>query len=158
MYAFQGRSIFDRQPKYLTFCDENIKIYNYYNVDDSKNVDILEGCIDSFFIENAIATSGLTGIENSDLFEIIKKKFRLRTWVFDNPYNDKAGLIKIEQFADAGERVFIWPRKLKNFKDVNEIIEKSDVTKLQLTKYISDNSYQGLSASVNIKLLKSKLK
>ena len=62
MFAFQGRSFGKEEPKYFTIClNDNRKIYGLDKVNWNKTVYVVEGPIDSLFIDNCIATA------NSDL-------------------------------------------------------------------------------------------
>lgn len=157
MYCYQGRSIYDVQPKYLTYNDENVKIYGYYIANPEDVVYITEGPIDSVFLMNAIATSGTISTK-SEQFSMIKKKFTKRLWIFDN---DKAGLKQTVKFASAGERVVLWPRSIdgNEMKDINDMVlmEKNTPMKATLERIdniIQSNAYSGFAAITMLKLLK----
>lgn len=152
MYCFQGRSLFEKEPKYLTWNKENIKIFNYFSTIESELVGITEGPIDSMFLVNGISTSG-TISPNNEQFNIIKEKFPNKFWLFDNPYLDEAGLSRAITFAEVGERIFIWPKMWRTFKDVNEIVEANILTNIGINDIISSNIYKGLTAITRLKLL-----
>lgn len=150
LYCFQGRALRDRYPKYLTFNKENIKIYNYYGIDVTKDVCIFEGPIDSGFVYNSIATSGTIKLGGEQFLEI-KKKFPNRIWCFDN---DEAGYKQTIKFSKAGERVFLWPKKFKKFKDINDLVigYKKELSKAKIYAFIQNNSFGSLEATAKIKL------
>ena len=56
LFCFQGRSFGNEQPKYITFKldpDRN-KIYGLNRVDKSKTYYVVEGSIDSLFLDNCL--------------------------------------------------------------------------------------------------------
>lgn len=124
IYYYQGRSIYDYMiPKYLSrkdpSCDLN-SIYNFYNIDVNKMVPVLEGPIDSLFIDNAVAVTGLK-IKEKGLTSIPKK-----CYILDN---DKDAKKKSIQLLKNGELVFNWDKFLKTnnypvVKDINELVIK----------------------------------
>jgi len=150
VYCYQGRDLTGKHTddfKYLTYKPkENHKIFNYYLVDSSKDVFILEGPIDAMFIDNAIATSGITRWETA-MYETVAKKFPRRVWVFDN---DKAGKKEASIFARNYERVFVWPKDTK-VKDINDIILERGLTKAELLSIITTNTYTGIQAVMKLK-------
>lgn len=150
MYCFQGRALLDYMiPKYMTWNKDNIKIFNFYNVDKEEDVFVFEGPIDAMFISNAIATSGLVRYDTEQYHTIIDK-FKNRVWVFDN---DESGWKQALKFLEHGERVFIFPKSLKDFKDINEIIEKKVLTKEGVSGIIFDNVYKGMKGVVKLKMM-----
>lgn len=153
MYCFQGRSLSGREPKYLTWNKDNIKIFNYFHVLPRKLVGVTEGPIDSMFLKNCISTSGTITPDNEQ-FDIIKEKFPKRFWLFDNPYLDEAGLERAILFAEAGEQIFIWPKEWKRFKDINEIVEADILTNDEIHDIILSRIYKGITAITRMKLLK----
>ncbi len=122
IYYYQGRALVQNNLKYLsrkdpegTMCD----IYNYYNVDKKEPVIIMEGPIDSLFIQNSVATTGLkVGDKQLD-------RFKDRYFLLDN---DIAGKSKSIQLLTKGESVFMWNEFIKdlnlpkNVKDINDVI------------------------------------
>ena len=133
IYYYQGRKFNNEYGvKYLSrFGNHDVNIYNYYNVDMTKYVIILEGPIDAIFVENAIA---LTGLKVSDklVSDIPKKVFLLD--------NDISGNKKALKLLSKGNNVFIWEKFLKRYecssevKDVNDFVlyNKEGIIKLTL--------------------------
>ena len=130
-YYYQGRSFNNKNGvKYLSRFGDHNSIYNYYNVDAELPVIILEGPIDSIFVENSIAVTGLK-LKGDKL-----KKFKRKYFLLDN---DKSGYKKAaELLKEKREYVFNWKKFLKKYpckgeiKDVNEFILKNPygITKL----------------------------
>ena len=58
IYFYEGRALINIEPKYLSRVGDYNNIYNYYTVDKNKIVTVLEGVIDSLFIENSISLTG----------------------------------------------------------------------------------------------------
>lgn len=121
IYYWQGRALKDEMiPKYLSrLGDQFNNIYNYYNVDKDKEVIILEGPIDSEFVENSIALTGLK--INDDKLMTFKKRYFLLDY-------DKDGKKKSLKLLENGEYVFNWNNFIKDNNlpkkdkwDINEV-------------------------------------
>lgn len=126
IYNYQGRSFNNKNGvKYLTRFGEHNSIYNYYNVDKSKPVPVLEGPIDSDFVENSIAVMGLkVGDELLNTFDHL---------YFLLDY-DKSGIeMSFKLLKKYRKWVFNWAKFLKDYPcdgvnlkmDVNEFILKN---------------------------------
>ena len=130
---YQSRGIFDKdlkeRPKYLSKINSDKTLFNLNNIDNnSDNIFILEGPIDSFFLKNSVAVAGIQ--ENSNNMFTGKqgdqmKRYTLfkRIWVLDSQWCDSASMQKTKKLIDIGESVFIWPKDVgTNFKDLNEFL------------------------------------
>lgn len=122
---FQGRSLIGAEPKYMNRCSTETYLYNKDFIDPSKPVCVLEGPIDSMFIENAVATCGAGS--SAKLDKIISE--------FDYPYyimdNDTAGNKKAGMLVRNHKYVFLWSKflndkglPLDSVKDINDVILK----------------------------------
>lgn len=131
-YYYQCRSFNNKNGvKYLSRFGDHNSIYNYYNVDSELPVIILEGPIDSIFVENSIAVTGLK-LRGDKL-----NKFKKLYFLLDN---DKSGYKKAAELLDERKYVFNWIKFLKDYpcdkkhkiKDVNEfiLINPHGITKL----------------------------
>ena len=59
IFAYQGRAFGKETPKYITIkLDEDDKIYGLDKVDNTKQIYVVEGPIDSMFLDNCIAVGG----------------------------------------------------------------------------------------------------
>jgi hypothetical protein len=154
MYCFSARALYGETPKYLTWNRDNIKIFNFYNVDKSQPTFIFEGAIDSMFVPNSTALTGVTN-PDSDQFKMIKKRFPLRIWVTDNQWCDETGMKVAKQMAGVGENIFVYPKIWRQWKDLNEIILSANLTSEAAYSIILDNVYKGKTALLKLKLLKS---
>ena len=153
------KDLFER-PKYLSKVGAERSLYGMQNINSNlDNVFIFEGPIDSYFVENGLATCGIT--ERSDkMFTSLQKeqinKLNLykKVYVLDNQYCDKAALNKSIILAENGNKVFIWPRELKRFKDFNDICVAGNKDKIK-PEFILKNTHSGLKAKLLLTEIKN---
>ena len=153
------KDLFER-PKYLSKVGAERSLYGMQNINSNlDNVFIFEGPIDSYFVENGLATCGIT--ERSDkMFTSLQKeqinKLNLyeKVYVLDNQYCDKAALSKSIILADNNEKVFIWPKELKRFKDFNDICVAGNKDKIK-PEFILKNTHSGLKAKLLLTEIKN---
>ena len=140
IFAFQGRAFGKEQPKYLTIkLDENKqKVYGLERINFQNQVFIVEGPIDSLFIDNCLAAGG------ADLFLKNKISNENITYIFDNEPRNKEIVKRMYKVIEQDFNVVIWPEDLQ-LKDVNDMI-MSGLTKFELQDIISNNTYSKLSA------------
>ena len=119
---FQARTLFNQTPKYLNFTgNRNHAIFGINEVKSDKPVIVLEGPIDSMFVENSVATLGCS---YSESVQEILNNFN-SIYLFDN---DKAGYSASKRMLEKGRPVFLWKRYLQdngineNVKDINELV------------------------------------
>ncbi|MFP9048336.1 hypothetical protein, partial [Enterococcus faecalis] len=144
--SFQGRALKKDAPqKYITIkaYPEATKIYGVERVKDG-DVYVLEGPIDSLFIENGIAITG----GQLDL-EVVPFKDR-RVWVLDNEPRHPDTIKRMTKLVDAGERVMFWDKSPWKSKDVNDMIRKEGATPEQIMEYMKNNIAQGLMAKMRL--------
>jgi hypothetical protein len=84
---------------------------------------IFEGPVDSFFVRNAVAMAGVQYTEKQNQQLQSLDGFYHRIWVLDNPIQDQNEEVrdKIIELIDRSEAVFIWPKELAKYKDINEL-------------------------------------
>ena len=153
------KDLFER-PKYLSKVGAERSLYGIQNINSNlDNVFIFEGPIDSYFVENGLATCGIT--ERSDkMFTSLQKeqinKLNLyeKIYVLDNQYCDKAALSKSIILVDNNEKVFIWPKELKRFKDFNDICVAGNKDKIK-PEFILKNTHSGLKAKLLLTEIKN---
>ena len=139
MFAFQGRSFGKEEPKYITIRldEKRKKIFGLDRLNLDKHIYIVEGPIDSLFIDNCIAMAG------ADL-ELHYDKNKC-TVIFDNEPRNTEILKRMNKTIEAGYSIFIWPSEITNEKDINDLVI-SGYSKNKIQKLINDNTYSGLSA------------
>ena len=144
--------------KYLSKKDGIKSIFNIEKIDDSiEPIFIFEGPFDSCFTKNGIAVGGIT--PGKSKFNNLQNKqlslFRLNhsfIWVLDNQWVDYTAKEKTLSLLEDGERVFIWPKELKNYKDFNDICVENNINEIPW-KFIIENTLQGTVGLLKFKLL-----
>jgi hypothetical protein len=116
-------------------------------VDFAKNIYVLEGPIDSLFLDNSVAAAGSLSNINTLL------KFTPKDNIIIVPDNDRRNK-QTERFtADAlakGFKLCLWPDDFK-YKDLNDAITKG-VTKESLFDIITRNTFDGLMGITKFKM------
>ena len=137
-YDIKNYSEFKRNGLVHEISDEFIQkvnsINNYFNIlniDFSKTITVTEGQIDSMFVRNCIATTGVT--KSKQLLEKLVAKKNSRIF-FDN---DKAGREQSLALLNKGYTVFLWKKveadlkkkhrnlksEIESIKDVNDLFK-----------------------------------
>lgn len=144
--GFQGRSLGRSDVKYITIMlDASApKIYNFDNVDTSKNVYILEGPFDSEFVKNSIAMCGA---------DVNLKQLNIShpVYVYDNEPRNKDILSRMNQVIERGESLVIWPTNV-HYKDINLMV----MSGIDVMSLIMANTYNGLEAKLKFNFWKKK--
>ena len=137
VFAYQGRAFGNEQPKYITIkLEERDKIFGLDRVDKSEHVYVVEGPLDSLFLDNCIAVAGADVPQMDCDFTVI----------FDNEPRNKELLKQIERVIEKGHRVVLWPDQM-NWKDINDMIIHG-YTKSQIQEIITDNTFCGTAAQL----------
>jgi hypothetical protein len=133
------------KPKYITvkLNPEALKIYNQDYVDPSKDVYVLEGPIDSLFVDNAIALGGASGVP----------PFEKVIWCFDNDKDNQEMDAKILQKIKQKEKVIVW-KGTDNFKDINQGIMRGLINKHAVNRFLEERTFEGLKAQLEFSKLK----
>lgn len=149
-YQTRGFLDNDNRPKYLSKLQSDRDVYGVNNVTDIyPYVYIFEGPIDSFFVENSVAIYGIQENSSHSLTAMQKKEldsmfYMNKTWVLDNQFNDTASYKKTIKLLSQGERVFIWPESLLQYKDFNEMCIRYSLDSIS-TKMIDNNTIDNIS-------------
>jgi hypothetical protein len=110
-------------------------------VNFNKPVPVLEGPIDSMFIENSISTAG--GDLSSTLTSLNKDNLII---VYDNEPRSKDTVKKIDKAILNGYKVCIWPENLEH-KDVNDMV-LAGLSSEFINHIILTNTYKDLAAKL----------
>ena len=144
MLAFQGRSLDPNNTvRYITIkvTEDECKLFGLDKMDESKSVYVVEGPIDSLFLDNAIAMAGSDLSNscnlNSDTEFVI---------VMDNENRNKEIVKKIERFIKKGYSVCIWDEKIRQ-KDINDMV-LSGMSAENVQASIESNTFKGLQATL----------
>ena len=142
MYGFYSRSIKDK-TFYTYMNDANIgyKIWNWFGVDKDQPVYIYEGIFDAIAggLPNSIALMG------AKMPDVRLNELKKPVFVLDN---DKTGMINSIEYAKRGYSVYVQPDRYTE-KDMNEF--KLNHLGLNVSGFIKDNIFSGISAEVRIK-------
>ena len=137
IFAYQGRAFGDEKPKYLTIkLQERDKIFGLDRIDKRKEVLVVEGPLDSLFLDNCIAVAG-ADVPNLDCDFTV---------VFDNEPRNRELLKQIEKTINHGHKICLWPEEMR-YKDINDMILGGH-TKEEIQKLIKQNTHQGVTATL----------
>ena len=137
VFAYQGRAFGDEKPKYLTIkLQERDKIFGLDKIDKRKEVLVVEGPLDSLFLDNCIAVAG-ADVPNLDCDFTV---------VFDNEPRNRELLKQIEKTINHGHKICLWPEEME-YKDINDMI-LGGYTKEEIQDIIKHNTYQGTTATL----------
>jgi len=138
VFAYQGRAFGKEQPKYITIKldDDKDKIFGLDKVDKSKPIYVVEGPLDSLFLDNCVAVAGAD-------FSNMKGDLII---IYDNEPRNKEINKQIEKTIYSGRRIVLWPDHLKH-KDINDMVI-AGYTKKQVQEIITDNTFSGAAAQL----------
>ena len=141
LIGFQGRSLSpNAKMRYITvMLDEDApKLYGLDHINKNETIYIVEGPLDSFFLENSVAMCG------SDV-DIRSFGWSDYIWVYDNEPRSRQITDKLSKSIDAGDSVVIWPRSIKE-KDLNDMSNSG----VNVQSVVQSNVYQGLKAKLQL--------
>ena len=143
LIGFQGRALGDSKLKYVTIMldEQSPKIFGLDTVDFRKPVYVVEGPIDSMFIDNAIAMAG-ADVSGLDSF---KAEF---IFIYDNEPRSKEIVKRIEKTIEQKHSIALFPNGTKE-KDINDMVLSGKCVD-EIRKIISINTFKGLSAKVKL--------
>jgi transcription elongation factor Elf1 len=141
MFGFQGRSFGKSGIRYITIMlnEDKTKVYGLDDCDRSKQHFILEGPIDSMFVENSLAMVG-----GSVDWSIANEH---SVFVYDNEPRSKDTIHRMEQAIEKGFKVVIFPDTIEQ-KDINEMILYDKYIDIQ--DLLCYNVYKGLEAKMKL--------
>ena len=141
LIGFQGRALSESKIRYITIkLDEDApKIFGLDRL-KSGTTYVVEGPIDSMFIDNAIATA------DANLSSIEREHFNELVLVYDNEPRNKDIVKQISKAIKEQFQVVIWPATIES-KDINEMI-LSGLTKEVIMSIIKEHTYSGLQAEI----------
>ena len=136
--AAQGRAFGREQPKYLTlkFDESKPKIFGLDRLDLDETVYVVEGPLDSLFVDNCIAVAG------SDFNDIPPCEAVI---VMDNEPRNNEVVRTMEKLIAQDYSIVIWPDTVTH-KDINDMV----LANVDVKTILENNTYQGLSAMMAI--------
>ena len=119
------------------------KVFGLETIDKTKKVYVVEGPIDSLFLDNCIAMAGsdinLNNIADRDKIVVI----------YDNEPRNKEIVKKINKAVEHNYNVCIWPDFIEQ-KDINDMVLKQDLSGPAIQSIIDSNTYNGLAAKMRL--------
>jgi hypothetical protein len=141
IFAYQGRAFGNEDPRYITLkiVSEKEKIYGLERINFNSHVYIVEGPLDSLFIDNCLAVAGA----DLNLLELSPES---STVIYDNEPRNKHTVERMFKSVDKNYNVVIWPENLKQ-KDINDM-HLAGIDKIK--NFIDVHTYHGLEAYLKI--------
>ena len=138
-FGVQGRSLLPNSTmRYITiiFNEDQQKVFGLNNVNEDKPIYIVEGPIDSLFLDNSVAMVGA---------DLDTRPFGWSNyiWVFDNEPRNREIVNRISKTIDRGDQVVIWPNHILE-KDLNDMVLSGH----DVQTVIKSNTYVGLEAKL----------
>ena len=139
VFAAQGRAFGKETPKYLTVkFQDKPKIFGLDRVDLSRKVYVVEGPIDSLFLDNCLAMAG------ADFGNLPEDA----TIILDNEPRSREIIKRMENLIENNYELVIWPDSIPH-KDINDMI-LAGMTSDDVQKIIKQNTYNGLQATARL--------
>jgi len=143
LIAIQGRALGKSELRYITIKldDDFDKVFGLDRINQDEMIYVVEGPIDSMFLQNAVATADANLESITKLFD--KSQVTL---VFDNEPRNKQIVEKINLAIDNHFNVVIWPEFIDS-KDINEMV-LDGFSPDEIQDIISKNTFVNLRAKM----------
>ena len=148
LLGVQGRAIGPSKIKYITIkVDETApKIFGWDRVDPRKTMYVVEGPIDSLYLDNSLATMdaalyvapSIVGLDLDYIF------------VYDNEPRNKQIVSNMRKTIEMGRKICVWPNDIQ-YKDINEMI-MGGMHQSEIQHIIDSNTYEGLIATMKMNM------
>ena len=141
LIGFQGRALKKSNTKYITIMvdESKPKVFGLDEVNKNNKIYVVEGPIDSLFLNNSIAMAG------ADLSSLQLPKPVI---VYDNEPRNKEIIRRMEKVIQSGSELVVWPDYIED-KDINDMIISGYDTD-DIMSILKDRTYSGLSASAKL--------
>ena len=146
LLGVQGRAIGQSKIKYITIkTDENTpKIFGWNGLDTSKTVYVVEGPIDSLFLDNCVATMDAALYTAPSVVGLDLDY----TFVYDNEPRNKQIVTNMRKTIELGRKLCIWPDTIQQ-KDINEMV-LAGMHPSEIQHIIDSNTHEGLIATMKM--------
>ena len=148
VFGFTGRSLSKTSNmRYSTIIldETKEKVFGLDTIDKTKKVYVVEGPIDSLFLDNCIAMAGadinLNNIADRDKIVV----------VYDNEPRNKEIVKKINKAVEQNYNVCIWPEFIE-YKDINDMVLKQGLSGSAIQAIIDQNTFSGLAAKMRLQM------
>lgn len=156
LIGFTGRSMdpVDNRYKYLAvnLDEESERVFRLNEVMTTRPFIVVEGPIDSLFLENVIAVSGAKLSAPS----IVRENRSKAILVADNEPRSKIIVRNIERYIEEGYKVFLWPSSWK-CKDINQAVQEG-VDAGSIERMILNDSASGMKARTKLAFWRKDIK
>ena len=140
VFAAQGRAFGKETPKYLTVkFQDKPKIFGLDRCDWSERTYVVEGPLDSLFVDNCLAVAGADFEHHFPMKENV-------TIILDNEPRSREIIKRMEKLIDKDYELVIWPDNVKE-KDINDMVLAGDAN---IMHTIKNNTYTGLTAKLRL--------
>lgn len=139
----QGRTLVNSKVRYITVkaFDKAKKLYGLEKVDFTKKIYVVEGPLDSLFLDNSLATMD-SSLES--IYSIIGDHDYV--FVYDNEPRNKEVVKLMNKSVVKGHNVCIWPSWMQE-KDINDMILAGNTPSV-VQHIIDTHTYSGLRAKL----------
>ena len=138
VFAAQGRAFGKESPKYLTIkFQDKPKIFGLDRVDFARRFYVVEGPLDSMFLDNCLAVAGAD-------FRYLPPGDT--TIVLDNEPRSREIIKQMERLIHQNHELVIWPTTITQ-KDINDMV-LAGVEDIQTI--IDNNTFSGLEATMEL--------
>lgn len=120
--------------------------YGLEAVDPSKPVIVVEGPLDSLFLDNAVAMLGLSNALNIPE-PLIGSSL---TYALDNEPRNRQVVGAMEQIAESKHSICVWSDRVVGYKDINDMV-LSGMSPESVQSEITRNSHRGIAAHIALK-------
>lgn len=144
LQGVQGRAFGKDQIRYITIraSDDMKKVFGLNRIDFTKPIHVVEGPLDSLFLENSIATM------DASLHRVIEMVGDYDyVFVHDNEPRNKEIVKAMRRTIDTGKKVCIWSGDIEQ-KDINDMV----LAGLEPQEIIRKRTYQGLTAKLEFEM------
>ena len=118
--------------------------YGLWRINPKKKVYVVEGPIDSFFLENCVAMVGASSYKSIPS-RLINSEL---VFIMDNEPRNAQVASYNEELIKLGYKVCIWPSETRD-KDLNDMSYRTSTRKLK--KIIDENTVEGLEAQLKFR-------
>lgn len=148
--AISGRDLLGKPNtlRYITIrvdsSNERKLVYGLERVDQDKPVFVVEGPLDSLFLDNTVASG------DSNLILTAKQlSAKDVTLVFDNEKRNGEIVEQMTRAIRGGHKVCVWPAWITH-KDINKMVTHGGLTPEQIQTIIRENTHGGLTALTHL--------
>lgn len=143
LIGVQGRALGESKLRYITIRlhESNPKLFGMNNIDEEERICVVEGPIDSLFLDNAVAVASSNLESVTEIYD--KSKVVL---VFDNEPRNKEIVKLMEHAIEEHFNICIWPEMIDE-KDINDMVMNGFTTE-DLQDIIDKNTFVNLRAKM----------